>query len=493
MIQSKVIKHIYLFLFIMFLFLAYGSVQSEADISKLKEYLNTLKTDPDLRGASWSFALRDIENGKITTSYNADKQLIPASLIKLITTGEALRILGPDKEFKTKLAYSGFIDQQGTLHGNLYLVGDGDPTFCSQKLSGYKDWPEKALLMATKEIQSAGIKKIEGDIIGDASVYSDNLCPGSWSFEDMGNYYGAAATGLTYADNSYKIHFSSGPAGSSASIRYTEPGIPGLMLINEVKAGMRGSGDRAYVHAAPLSNKQTIRGTIPPNRSDFIIKAAVPNPALSAARKLFYLLKEKGVSISGKAKSLYQPREEPITIFYTYPSVKLKDIVKWTNRHSDNLFAEHCLKQIALYKKSQASTDYGIQVIIDDLKAWSLNTNDLWMHDGSGLSRANSFSAAFLTTYLNQIYHSGIQESFWESLPVAGQIGTLRYLMKNTAADGHIFAKSGNLKRVRTYAGYVNTHSGKLFSFCIMANNFSCSSRIIRDKWVKLMILIAGI
>lgn len=493
MIQSKFIKQIYLFLFILFLFSGFGHIHPAEDIIALKAYLNALKTDPDLHGASWSFALRDLENDELIASYHADQQLIPASLIKLITTGEALRILGPEKEFKTKLAYSGIIDDEGVLHGNIYIVGAGDPAFGSQKISGYKDWPEKVMLISVKEIQRAGIKQIDGDIIGDASVYADNLCPGSWSFEDMGNYYAAAATGLTYADNSYTIHFSSGPAGSPATVTYTEPEITDLLLINEVKAAKRGSGDQAYVHAAPLSNKQIIRGTIPPNRSDFTIKAALPNPPLFAARQLYHLLEEKAVSISGSAKSLYQARKEHVRVFYTYPSLKLKDIVKWTNQHSDNLFAEHCLKQIALYKKSQASTDNGIRAIMDDLKASSLNTGDLWMHDGSGLSRSNSFSAAFLTAYLNQIYHSAIKESFWGSLPVAGQSGTLRYLMKNTAADGNIFAKSGNLQRVRTYAGYVNTLSGRIFSFCIMANNFSCSSRMIRDKWVQLMILIAKI
>ena len=476
----------------LFLFLpGFDIPPASINLIALNEYLATLKSDKDLQAATWSFALRDVGTKHLLASYQPDKQLIPASLMKIVSSGEALRLLGPDRSFTTQLAYSGMIDKQGVLHGDLYLIGGGDPTFCSIRASGFSNWPEKNLMLAVMEVQKVGIKRIAGNVIGDASVFDDNLSPGSWAFEDMGNYYGAAASGLTFADNSYTIHLSSRKEGSLCRLISTDPEIPGLRLRNEVLAGPAGSGDQAYVHGAPLSNLQTIRGTIPANRSDFVIKGAMPDPPLLAASGLYQLLEQNGIPVSGQAGANYVLLQESLTLIHTYHSPKLKDIVRMTNHQSNNLFAEHLLKQIGLVKLSEGSTASGIQAIRDDLKSTPADATRLWMEDGSGLSRSNTLSANFLTTYLNLLYQSDVKDVFWNSLPVAGQSGTLKYLMKNTPGEGHVFAKSGNLNRVRSYSGYVNARSGKVYSFCVIANNYNCSSRTIRSKWVKLMILIS--
>src|ERR1019366_3057410 len=165
---------------------------------------------------------------------NSNISLVPASTLKIVTTSAALTLLGNDFKFETKLQYDGIFDTlTGTINGNLYIVGGGDPTLESEY---FKD--EKDSLTTTDRwaelLKKKGIKKITGAVIGDASVFDDNVIPPQWIWADIGNYFGAGACGLTYHDNKYTLYFKSGATGSKAIIKKTMPFIDSLKMVNTV-------------------------------------------------------------------------------------------------------------------------------------------------------------------------------------------------------------------------------------------------------------------
>jgi len=192
--------------------------------------------------ASVSFALRDAENGEMIFEHNSSKSLSQASVMKLITTAAALELLGPDHIFTTTIGYTGKIRKgSGTLDGNILIKGGGDPSLGSDKFPGcYEKFMEKWV----SEIQKLGIKKIRGRVIADDSYFDYKPVPPKWNWEDMGNYYGAGAYGISIFDNTLKIHFQTGPEGTKPVAGMIEPEGSDISFINDLTAA--GSTDEGY-------------------------------------------------------------------------------------------------------------------------------------------------------------------------------------------------------------------------------------------------------
>lgn len=251
--------------------LLWSSGKSVGAQSKLEVALTSLEQDPELKHASISFCAIDIKNNRIYAERNADKALTPASSMKVITTGAALATLGSDYTFNTYLEYSGSISG-GTLRGNLYLRGMGDPCLASPIMEGVLD---RAGLMAkfVAAVQKAGIQRIEGSVIGDGSYFEDQVVVPTWQWGDVGNHYGTGVSGLNYYDNLYYIYFDrTNTFGATPEVSYTDPVIPGLELDNRVTQAGSSTGDNAYVFSAPFGQQAIIRGTIPKGSGLFDIK-----------------------------------------------------------------------------------------------------------------------------------------------------------------------------------------------------------------------------
>ncbi|MEM1137012.1 MAG: D-alanyl-D-alanine carboxypeptidase/D-alanyl-D-alanine-endopeptidase, partial [Bacteroidota bacterium] len=259
----KIKKTPLIFSYFIFLFLSCESPQEKQAAfapqptsgTKVLQQIANLLEEPKMTGASLGIFVEALDSPKVLVEYMPDLSLATASTMKAITTATALQILGADFQFKTKIAYSGTIDETGTLNGNLYIIGGGDPTFGSDNMPSLMDFLANRIL-------EKGIKKISGQLIGDASVFDSQLISNTWIWEDIGNYFGAGPSGLSIHQNQYSIYFKTGAnINEPTSIVEIAPNVEGLQVINEVVTGKKGSGDNAYIYGGPFSNDRIVRGT----------------------------------------------------------------------------------------------------------------------------------------------------------------------------------------------------------------------------------------
>jgi D-alanyl-D-alanine carboxypeptidase/D-alanyl-D-alanine-endopeptidase (penicillin-binding protein 4) len=387
--------------------------------------------------------------GKVLLEKNSAVSFVPASCMKIVTTAAALQILGADSRFETHLEYDGVIDANHTLHGNIYIRGGGDPCLGSDRIEGTLSW-KKQIAAWTDVIEKLGIQSIEGTVIGDANKWETALAVPSWSWEDLGNYYGAGACALSFHENCYSLVLKPGKqVGDNAAIVRTDPPVPRLIFQNEVTTGPVGSGDQACIYGSENSWVQSVRGTIPAAVKEFTIRGAIPNPALYVAGLLQTELETRGIQVHpGKPKS----QTKRVSIHTTY-SPTVGEIVHWTNQQSINLYAEHLLKKMGEVIYREGSTAAGIKAVTHFWKSQKIDLEGFYMADGSGLSRKNLITAATLVQILVKMKASPHFPIFLASLP---------------QTQGEIRAKSGSMSQIKGYAGYTEN-----VVFAILANQFT--------------------
>ncbi len=471
--------------------------QAQEKKSALQIAVDNLAQKPELLRASIGFVAIDATTGKVVAGFNPNTAFAPASVQKIVSTATALEVLSPKYQFETTIEYSGSIDKNGTLNGDLFIRGGGDPTLGSPRFAG-ENSKNEFLKNWSKAIKKIGIKKIDGRIIGDAEIYSSATTPSSWTWGHLGNYFGAGTSGLTVYDNTYRLTFKSGAAGKLTKILKTEPPMPAINFVNEVLSSVK-SGDNAYIFGAPYSNFRIVRGTIPMHRKEFTIRGSVPDPPLLAAQLLQRKLSEIGIATTDSAttvrlirlsnKKIRKDRKKIILL----KSPQLSEIVKITNMRSFNLFAEHCLMHSSLALSGKADVKTGTRAMTNFWATKGIDVRGMYLADGSGLSRYNAITPSQIANIILYMHKkSRYTEAFESSLPIAGESGTLRSMCKGTIAKGRVKAKSGSIRNVRAYAGLAETTSGKTIVFAMIANNFHGSDRTIRKYFEQIMVKIVA-
>jgi D-alanyl-D-alanine carboxypeptidase/D-alanyl-D-alanine-endopeptidase (penicillin-binding protein 4) len=457
-------------------------VGTNPGLAKLKSEVDKLKKDPDLSHGVFGIYVLDIKKDSVLVDYNGSMGLVPASSQKTLTTAAALCILGENYKFETKLEYDGTLDSvKGVLKGNLYIHGSGDPSLDSKYFKKEGD-SSSIVVKWAKWLAAKGIKKIEGAVIADASVFEDEMTPSTWIWGDMGNYYGAGACGLTYRDNSYTVYFKTNGAGDSAKIKRTDPYIPGMNIINYVKAG--GSSDNCFIYGAPYSDSRYATGMVPPNQSEFDVNGSMPDPSWFCAWSLDSALTISGISVIQKPTTVrslklakqYKPASRKL--LYTEYSPPLSQIVYWCNRRSINLYAECLLKAISVKQKGYGGEDAGDDALTEYWQGKGMSTGGMHLNDGCGLSRWNSVTCKQFATLMKLMSKESCYKTFYTSLPV-----------QSTAVS----AKSGYINRVRSYTGYATKKNGDLIAFAIIANNYDCTAPQMRIKLEKVMDAISEV
>ena len=467
--------------------------------TSLEQYINSVSQQDGLRGAGIGISVKYADNGMLITEYNSKQALATASVMKLVTTATAWLTLGESFRFITQLQYDGEI-VNGVLQGNLFIRGGGDPTLGSDKFNDTK--LDKLLPAIVQEIRQKGIQSIQGDVIADDQLFETSMAPATWNWGDLGNYYGAGASGLSIFDNLYYIFFNSGSqAGDTTHLVKVEPEIPGLELVNEVTCGKKGSGDNAYVFGSEYTYLRYVRGTIPAGETHFSIKGSIPDPPYYAAWLLKEYLQQQGIAVEGKPTTirLKNIKRQPVTPLSErkelgeIKSPSLMSIIQQTNVYSNNLYAEHLHKAMGVKFFGKGSNFNGNEAIKQYWIKRGLNADGLIIADGSGLSRSNAVSADNLTELLVQLPKEKGFENFYQTLPIAGKSGTMRSIGKGTVLENNLRAKSGSMSLIRGYAGYVKNSKGREIAFAILFNNFTCESKEIKEIVETIMIRIAGI
>lgn len=471
------------------------AVRDTTPLEQLQYFLSELDSAEILEHASWGFYLVSVDSGKTIASRNYTQTLVPASVMKAITTAVALAKLGPSYRLNTRLQYSGELDVENrTLNGNIYIKGGGDPTLGSKVFPSCSQQAIMGKWLAA--IQKLGIDTINGAIIGDARLFEYDLIPAGWAWEDMQSDYCAGASGLSFRENICDILICC--VRDSMRAR-TEPPIPGLKLMNVLGIDSNSPKNYAYITGSPYMNERFIRGVVRPDSATFRMKGQVPDPAFLCSYTLYNTLKENNIVVKDscttvrKMKFTGKYRREEATTFHVNYSPSLLSMINHTNNVSQNFYAETILKTIGVRDDGHGTTAGGSKAVRRFLEKRGIDTGGLFMVDGSGLSRYNAITPKMLVDMLAMFVNDTTIgfDDFYNSLPIAGQTGTLRKLCIGTSAEGNLRAKSGYMGRVRSYAGYVTSKSGELLSFAMIANNYSCSAVEMRDQWEKMMVLMA--
>jgi len=456
----------------------------------IQNEITRIMADPQLKHARLGLYVQNVKSNKVLLNHNGTKSFTPASVMKVISTATALNVLGKNYKFITRLEYDGII-QNGVLKGNLYIRGGGDPTLGAEGLGILmKTW--------TDAIKKLNIKRIDGKIVGDARIFEHQMTPPNWSWVDLGNYYGAGASGLSIHENMYRVYFKSGAKiGSATTVVRHEPKITNLWFTNEVTAGTKNSGDQSYIYGSPYSFHRYVRGTIPVGQKAFAVKGSMPDPALFCADFLRRKLQTAGVFVNGEATTVRHLKHQnkmswkKRTVFHTHYSATLQEIVKKTNLKSMNLYAEHLFKMISQKLKGKGSTKVSASLIESHWRAKGINTGGLVVDDGSGLSRTDLVTPQQLTQILDKMQDSKNFDALFYSLPVAGKSGTMARRCRGTIAQGNLRAKTGSLTGVRSFSGYVTNPQGQRLAFTLMVNNYTGAGYNVSAKLEKLLVLVA--
>lgn len=449
---------------------------------------------PYMRGASFSLVVKDVQEGRTVYSYDTDRLQSPASVLKTVATATALEILGEDYRYPTTLEYDGILEN-GTLEGNLYIKGSGDPSLGS---SHFAPGQNKFLSTWIAALQKAGIKHITGSVISDESIFDTEGVSIKWLREDMGNYYAPGSYGISIFDNMYKLSLQTGAAGTRPVLKGTEPDIPFIRFKNYLKAAPV-SSDSAYIIGAPLDDVRYLYGVLPANREAYVLKGDIPDPALYLARYLTDQLQQKGIRVDG-SPSCYRieveenrwKKGERKEIVTTY-SPTLREIASICNHVSHNLYADALVKTVGLQYKPRrnemiSSFGRGVQVVKEYWEKKGLDVFPLRMNDGSGLAPADKVSAGFMGELLVYMAtESAVSDAFIASLPRAGIEGSVRNFLKGSKLQGKAHLKSGGITGVRSYAGYI-TKDGKTYAVAVFSNNYSCPMSRMTRALEKLLL-----
>ncbi|MCZ4224612.1 D-alanyl-D-alanine carboxypeptidase/D-alanyl-D-alanine endopeptidase [Pedobacter rhodius] len=465
-------KFFKLFFILIFVCSATNTI-AQNNIQNLEKAFNNLLADEQAKHAITSLCVLDANTGKTLFAKNEEIGLATASTLKTITAATAFSILGKDFQFQTTLAYSGNITSDGTLKGNLIIIGSGDPTLGSWR---YQNKENTVLMQWIAAIKSAGIKKIEGAIIGDDRIFGTQTTPEGWVWQDIGNYYGAGTSGLAWRENQFDIHLKPGSdTTDDVKVIKTVPETPYIQIVNELKTGSSGSGDRSYAFLPPYSNVAYLRGSWGIGIAKSGISVALPDPAFDCAYRLQDTLKRLGITTNQQATTarLMDLNHQAIPAITqkisTISSPTLGEMTYWFLKKSINLYGETLLKTIAVKSGKAGTTAKGAETEINYWAAKGIDKSALNIIDGSGLSPGDRITTSAMASILFRIQKESWFPDFYKALPDYNGMKI----------------KSGTINDVSAFAGYHIDPAGNKYVIVININNYSSSG--INRKLFKVL------
>jgi D-alanyl-D-alanine carboxypeptidase/D-alanyl-D-alanine-endopeptidase (penicillin-binding protein 4) len=432
--------------------------------TRIQNAYEKFENDLQLSNAVSSLYVINANTGEVVFDRNSGIGLATASTLKVITAATAYELLGRDFRYETKFGYAGRIKNK-SLSGIFFIKPSGDPTLGSWRWKTTSD--TFVLDKFFSAIKTLGINKCGGLKI-DNKAWNSETIPGGWIWEDIGNYYGAGATGFNWRENQYDIVLrSTGKIGDTVSIVNTKPKFYSTHLISFVTAAAKGSGDNAYVFYPLTKPIGFIRGTIPVNENAFTISASVPDPA----REFDLMFRQSAVSKLNLKMMDYPVALIDSTILFTHYSPTLDSIIYWFLKKSINLYGEALTKTFAYQKKGFGETEKGVEFVKNFWKEKEISPAELNMVDGSGLSplnRVTTHAQVMILKYAkNQPWFNGYYNAFPEY--------------------NGMKMKSGTIRNVKGFCGYQKSKDGNEYIFSFLVNNYNGSASAIVQKMYKVL------
>ncbi len=450
---------------------------------ELSASLDQLLKSPEFSHGRWGVAVISLKDGKLIYEHNGDHLFTPASNMKVYTTAVALDLLGADYRWRTSVYSENQPDVNGIIRGDVILYGRGAPDL----ISANRNENHNSLEHLAKALVARGIKRIEGNIVGDESYFRGDPIGQGWQWNDLQWYFGAEASALTVNANSVEISITSS-SNLNEPPKVVSNDLDGyLQLTNNLATVARNEEIKIGVHRGLSDNTVNVWGQYPVLTRGYGVSLSVHRPALWAASIFLRTLRTHGIVVDGVAKfrdsrvpvkSRFEPSGNHELAFVT--SQSLSEIVKVTNKFSVNLYAELLLRTIGRERAAMlpdereigrelGDDERGTRLIELWLRNQKIDTRNLAIHDGSGLSRLNLVTPRATSQLLEAIRRTTSARIFTESLPVAGTDGTLQSRLQ--ATSGRIAAKTGALTYVNSLSGYLTASAGQVYAFSITCND----------------------
>lgn len=499
-------------------------------LEQLRAKIRAELARPEVASTIFAVKIVSLDSNRVIYEENSRKMLVPASNMKIYTAAAVLDRLTPEYRFTTSIYAVSRPDDSGVVPGDLIIYGRGDPTFAPRFYDGDYD---KGIDALADRIIVAGIKRIEGDLIGDETYFNGPSIGRGWEWDDLQWYYSAEISALTVSDNSVDLFVKPSPSLGQPALIDFKPNTSFVKIINHTVTTAQGTRRELMVNRPLGLNEIEISGGVPiddpglTTGNGFIGAVAVLKPALMFTTMLREALERRGVTIKGRTRTLAaltqqvppSPTMRGLIEITNIQSPPLSEIVIEMLKVSQNLYAELLLRTVGKLTPQtqlsssgphtatrtsppqtvQASTtdlskittaEAGVRAIKAFLAEIGIQDDEISIVDGSGLARTNLVSAddtIKLLTFMNRHPKAVI---FRDALPSGGVDGTLKNRFKTGPATGNVHAKTGSLLNVSALSGYLTTAAGERLVFSLMINHStegSAGERSHLDSIVELL------
>jgi D-alanyl-D-alanine carboxypeptidase/D-alanyl-D-alanine-endopeptidase (penicillin-binding protein 4) len=513
---------------------------------KLARTIAELLEEPEVSRDHWGIVVTAMDGAPIY-SLNEGQLFQPASNTKLYTTATAMALLGPGTTFETKIVAKGVFGGTGTLKGDLVLVGAGDANLSGRDIPyvapvgrpkpepGAPPLPEvnplRYLEAMADQVAATGLKVVNGDVVGDDTLFPWEPYPQDWSIDDTVWGYGAPVSALTINDNQIKVTVTPAAIAGQPATVVVDPAVPSYYTLDvSVTTGEKQSGSHVQMERALGSKVLRVYGSIAVDAQPDEEEVAIHDPAEYAAVALKGMLESRGIVVTGKARATHRipmdaegfmtqmkksgyesfvlgddkgphaiacPVDPPPAgnerVIASHGSPDLLDDVTVTNKVSQNLHAELWLHHLGRKAPcSRGSTVEGARLVRAFLEHAGIDKDDFVFFDGSGLS-GHDLVTPRATARLLQYASTQPWFADWKkSLPVGGEDGSLAERFGKAPLKDHVFAKTGTLGEARALSGYLEGASGKTVIFSIMVGNHMPQTSKDRETMDKIVAAIAA-
>ena len=461
---------------------------TEVDKNELSEKIDQIFNDTLFSHAHWGALIKSLNSGEVIYQKNAGRMFMPASNEKIPTSAAALLKLGPDFRFETVIGYRGFIIDS-VLHGDLIIIGDGDPTISDR----IYEKPTTVFEQWADSLKALGIDSINGNIIGDDNKFDDIHIGYGWPHGGLDYWYSAEFGALQLNENYVDLMFYPpvNPEDSLLIIPDVESSYYNLLKDIEIVDTGR---TRLSITSEFGKNDILIKGQILRGTKSFERSPTITNPTKFYTTVLKEVLEQKGIHISGMPLDCDEISTDTLMeledTLIVHRSIPLNEILKILMKKSQNLYAETMVRVLGLSEYGKGTFKNGKKVVESILEDFGIKPETYAYMDGSGLSRYNFISPEQIVKILEGMNKSQYREIWYNILPIAGIDGTLEKRMRGTKAEGNVRAKTGTISNVRGLSGYVTTSEGEDLVFSFLVNGHLRSSRetnLITD-WILELI-----
>ncbi len=440
----------------------------------------------------WGVKIQYANTGEVIYERNSDRMFTPASNMKMYTTAAALCLLGPQYRYETDFVTNGTIDN-GVLNGDLIIKGSGDPTW-SRRF--YDENYDSVMVRFVDSLKAKGITKINGNIIGDDNVFDDVPLGDGWASGYEHHWYAAQISGLSYSENiiDFTLTPDTNNIGGPVIIEF-HPQTNYLNLRNDLitVSKERTSG---WSHGRIReTNNGWLEGEYSISDGTREEDLTIHNPTLFTVFALKQHLIDKNIIVVGDPvdiDELLDPIDyEQTSKLFTYFSHPMSSIIKGVNRRSINFIAEQVHKTLGKEFGSKGSADEGQKVQIALFDSLGMDTKNLNIRDGSGLSNYNLVSPNTTASLLQMMWNHPYRSYYLESFSLAGVSGATRKRMLGTSAEANVRTKTGSIAKVRTLSGYTWTQSGEPIIFSLLVNHHVVPNSQIEKIQDRIVVILS--